>query len=110
MNVGLLNERITIQRNATVVDEIGNHTNDWAEYYSCACTVGGESYRTSETEVAAQTVDHSDISFTVRSCRLTDAVGTDKFRIIFYDKEYNIISIDHMNYKKKCIKFRCRKV
>ena len=110
MNVGLLNERIQIQRNVTVVDEIGNHSNDWVEYYNCACTVGGESYRIAEAEAAAQTVDHSDISFTVRSCRLTDAVETDKFRIIFKDKEYNIVSIDHLNYKKKCIKFRCKKV
>ncbi len=110
MNIGLMNERLVIQRNATVVDEIGNHTNDWVEYYSCACTISGESYRDAEQEVAAKTVDHSDISFTVRSCRLTDALETDKFRIIFHDKEYNIISIDHMNYKKKCIKFRCRKV
>jgi hypothetical protein len=28
---------------------------------------------------------------------------------MFKNEIYDIIAIDHMNYKKKCIKFRCRK-
>ena len=107
MNVALLNERIVIQKNTVVTDAIGNHKKIWADYYTCACTVGGESG--SEKTAAAQVVDHSEISFTVRSCALSDAVTMDGFRIRFHEMSYNIVSIDHMNYRHKCIKFRCKR-
>ncbi len=31
-------------------------------------------------------------------------------RILFRDQVYDIVSVDHLNYKKKCLKFTCRKV
>ncbi len=107
MNVALLNERIELQKNTVVSDAIGNRKNTWAPYFECACTVGGESGR--EKDAAAQTVEQVDITFTVRSCTLTDAVKSELFRIVFKGDTYNIVSIDHMNYKHKCLKFRCRK-
>lgn len=108
MNVALLNVRITLKRHVVTVDAIGNHKNGWEDYYSCAATVGGEYGQ--EKEAAAQTVDHGDITFTVRSCALADAVKSDEFRILFNGDLYDIFSIDHMNYKHKSIKYRCRKV
>ena len=33
MNIGLLNKRIMIQQNEVLTDEIGNHRNDWTDYY-----------------------------------------------------------------------------
>lgn len=107
MNVALMNERIELQKNTVVSDAIGNRKNTWAPYFECACTVGGESGR--EKDIAAQTVEQVEITFTVRSCTLTDAVKSDLFRIQFHGNIYNIISVDHMNYKHKCLKFRCRK-
>ena len=108
MNVALLNVRISLLKHTVITDEIGNHTNSWEDYYSCAATVGGEYGQ--EKEAAAQTVDHGDITFTVRSCEKADAVKSDEFRILFDGDFYDIFSIDHMNYKHKCIKYRCRKV
>ena len=108
MNIGLMYGRIRIQRNVIVVDEIGNHSNAWQEYYECACSISGE--YGSEKDTAGMTVEHSDIAFTVRYCRLADEVNTDKFRIIFNGTEYDIVSIDHMNYKHKSIKYRCKRV
>jgi len=107
MNIALLNERIEIQKATVVSDNIGNRKNTWGPYFECACTVGGESGK--EAAVAAQTVDQVDITFTVRSCTLTDAVSSGMFRIVFNGDTYNIVSVDHMNYKHKCLKFRCRK-
>ncbi len=108
MNVALMNERVTFQKNTVVSDNIGNRTNTWEDYYSCACTVSGESGQ--EKEAAAQTVDHPDIAFTVRYANIVSAITTDGFRIVFRNCIYNIVSIDHMNYKKKSLKFRCKKV
>ena len=35
MEIAKMNERITFEKNTTVVDKIGNHVNTWAEYFSC---------------------------------------------------------------------------
>lgn len=107
MNIALMNVRITVQKAVVASDAIGNRKNIWKDYYSCAATAGGESGL--EKEAAAQTVDHSDVTFTVRSCMLTNAVTSDEFRILFDGGIYDILSVNHMNYKHKCVKYRCRK-
>ena len=110
MEIALLNQRITFQRNSVLTDPIGNHRNSWNDDFSCYATVGGESGRSGkETAVAGTTVENTDISFTVRWCALAATVSTTGYRIMFKNEIYDIVSIDHMNYKKKCIKFRCRK-
>ena len=110
MEISLLNQRITFQRNTILTDYIGNHTGSWNDEFSCFATVGGESGRNGkETAVAGATVEDADCTFTVRWCVQTANVGTTSHRIIFKDEIYNIVAVDHMNYKKKCIKFRCRK-
>lgn len=108
MDVALLNVKIVFQKNEVVVDAIGNHKNQWADYYSCHATVSGEGG--SEKAVSGLIVEDSEISFTVRFCSKTATVTEDGFRISFNGELYNIVSIDHMNYKKKALKFKCEKV
>lgn len=43
MEIGKLNQRITILENRTVVDEIGNHTSKWDEVFSCWAKVSVKS-------------------------------------------------------------------
>ena len=70
MDIALLNVKITVQKNETVVDAIGNHKNAWTDYHTCFATVSGEGG--SEKSVAGLIVDDSDISFTyIISCLLT---------------------------------------
>lgn len=108
MEISLLNVRITFEKNAVVTDEIGNHTNEWSEFYSCMATVGGEGGK--ESFVASETVDDTDLTFTVRFCRKVSEIDNLNFRIRFCDEIYNIQSVDHMNYKRKSVKFKCQKV
>lgn len=108
MDIALLNVRITFQKGTVAADAIGNRTNGWEDYYSCHATVSGEGG--SEKAVAGQTVEDTDLAFTVRCCRKAAAVTTDGFRILFDGGIYNILSIDHMSYKRKALKFRCQKV
>jgi SPP1 family predicted phage head-tail adaptor len=108
MDIALLNVKITILKNETVVDAIGNHKNEWTDYYNCFATVSGEGG--SEKSVAGIIVDDSDLSFTVRYCRKLTDIDAAKFRIVFGTDLYNIVSVDHMNYKKKSLKFKCEKV
>lgn len=108
MEVALLNVRVTFQKNIVVVDAIGNHKNEWTDEYSCYATVSGEGG--SETQTAGITVDNADLAFTVRYCKKTAGITTDGYRVLFGGEIYNILSIDHMNYKRKAIKLRCEKV
>ncbi len=108
MEVSLLNVKITFQKNTVLVDAIGNHRNTWADYYSCHATVSGEGG--SEKAVAGLIVEDSDLAFTVRYCRKAAEITMDGYRVVFGDALYNIVSIDHMNYKKKALKFKCEKV
>ncbi len=108
MDVALLNVKIVFQKNEVVVDAIGNHKNEWADYYSCHATVSGEGG--SEKAVAGLIVEDSDLAFTVRYCKKAAEVTADRYRIKFGDALYNIVFIDHMNYKKKSLKFKCEKV
>lgn len=108
MKVSLMNEKILFQKSVVQVDEIGNRKNGWEDYFSCFATIGGEGG--SEKSVAGHTVDELGITFTVRYCKKAAAVCSDQYRILFREELYNIISVDHMNFRKKSLKFRCEKV
>lgn len=107
MNVALMNLRIIFQKNEVVTDAIGNHTNEWKDYYSCFATISSESG--SETSDAGQTLPQSNGAFTVRYCKETAAIKSDQFRIKLGDELYDITSIDHQNNKRKSLKFWVRK-
>lgn len=50
------------------------------------------------------------MTVTVRYCKKTAGIRSVTHRILFRDQVYDIVSVDHLNYKKKCLKFTCRKV
>ena len=111
MKVALLNERVTFFKNTVVTDEVGNHTNEWDEYFSCYATIGGEGLASSkEEEVAGTTVEDVAMTVTVRYCAKMAVITSTGFRILFKGDFYDIVNVDHMNFKKKCLKFSCRKV
>ena len=62
-----------------------------------------------EKAAAGLTVVDSDIAFTIRFCKRAAEVTADGFRILFGGEIYNIVAVDHMNYRKKALKFRCEK-
>lgn len=107
MNVALLNVRITIQKEAVSVDSVGNHKNTWTDYFCCAATVSGES--NSEAEEAGTTVDDTNADFTVRYSSETSVIDPTQYRVLFSGQIYDILSVDHMNYKRKAVKLKCRK-
>lgn len=50
------------------------------------------------------------IDFTIRWCRQSAAITSTSYRVQFQDELYDILSVDHMNFKRKGIKLHCRKV
>ena len=110
MDIGLLNEKVTFQKNVVSVDAIGNHRNVWEDFYSCFATIGGESgMGAKEKEAAGTTVDDSTMTVTVRYCQKASEIASVTHRLLFHGEIYDLIGVDHMNFKKKCLKFSCRK-
>lgn len=107
MDIAALNIKIMFQKQETAVDAIGNHLNQWRDYYACSATASGEGG--TESAVAGVTVDKADISFTVRCCRAASAVTVSGYRILFQGEVYNILAIDHLRFKRKALKFKCEK-
>lgn len=107
MDIALLNVRITVQKNSVVVDSIGNHKNVWADWYSCYATVSGES--PSESTDAGVIVDNSKLDFTLRWCGKVSEMTSTGFRVMYNDEIYDILGIDHMNFRKKSVKVKCQR-
>lgn len=108
MKVALLNEKILIQRTVVTSDAIGNRKNSWEDYFSCFVTISGENGN--EQLEAGQNLDRVNISFAVRWCVALSDIDSTGYRIVFHGDIYNILAVDHMNYKKKSLKFKCQKV
>ena len=108
MDVSLLNVKITFQEAVVEPDEIGNRINTWKDYYTCHATVSGENG--SEQNTAGQTVEEGKVDFTIRYCKKAAGIDSTGFRILFQGEFYDILGVDHKNYKKKCLKYSCRKV
>ena len=112
MDIAALNETIIIQKNEVVIDEVGNRTRDWTDYYECHATVSSQAsggQNGSLNDDAGISVDVSELLFTIRYCQRAASIDIETCRVIFRDEIYDILSIDKMNYKKKSLKLRCRK-
>jgi len=52
---------------------------------------------------------HPSVKFSVRYCEKISSVISTKYRIIFRNEIYDIVSGDHFSYTKKYLKFKRRK-
>lgn len=111
MDAALLNEKVIFQKNEVFVDDVGNHRNAWTDYYACFATIGGEGLASSkEEETAGMTVEDVRMTLTVRYCRKVVDIVSTGYRLLFRREIYDIVNVDHMNFKKHSLKFTCRKV
>ena len=108
MNIALMNVRVEVQKNTVTTDKYGNHSNAWEPYLSCYATVSGETPK-EETD-AGLTVEDSKTDFTIRFCRAASAITSTGYRVIFDGETYDILGVNHMNFKNKGIKLLCQKV
>ena len=110
MDVAALRSKVTFQKNETVTDKYGNHKNAWTDYYTCFVAIGGEGLASSREEQAAgTTVENFSMTVTVRYCRKAAGINSTGYRVMFMGELYNIVNIDHMNFRKRSLKFTCRK-
>ena len=108
MNIAAMNVRIRFQKNSVVTDEIGNHTNEWVDYFSCYATVSDKT--ADETDAVGQIVTKERMDFTVRYCKETKIITSKNYRIILGGRIYNITSVDDMAFRHKSMKFHAELV
>lgn len=102
MNIAKLSERIMVQKVSTVIDDNANHRAAWTDYYSCAAYV--YTYQQSERNTAGLTIPYGTTEFTVRYCSELAGMTSNKYRIVFRGRNYDIESVDFMNYGFESIK------
>ena len=102
MEIGNLNQRITILEHRTVIDEISNHITKWEETFSLWSKVAVKT--ASETTDAGVTKEIQKLEFLVRQSPATLNINSTNFRILFRNNIYNVTGItplyDHNNYMK----------
>lgn len=95
MEIGRLNQRITILENRTVVDEIGNHISKWDEAFSCwaEAFIPNTVTASSESTESGVTKETQTMQFLIRQNSYTINLSTTLHRILFRGIEYNITGI-----------------
>ena len=91
MEIGKLNQRITILESRTIIDEIGNHTSKWDEIFSCWTCVSVQSSK--ESEAAGVTKETQVLKFLIRQNSATSLISTTANRLAFRGTIYDIESI-----------------
>ena len=95
MEIGKLNQRITILENTTRIDNIGNHKAQQDEIFSCwACVSMRNSMNTSaEQTEAGVTKEVQTLQFMIRQNSETLKISTTANCISFHGVIYNITGI-----------------
>ena len=91
MDFSRMNQRITFLENRTVIDEIGNHTSQWDEVYSCWASVTVKS--SAETTNTGVTKEIQSLSFGVRQCAFIRCVNPTTHKVLFRGSVYDIKSV-----------------
>jgi len=103
MNIAGMRVRITIQKNETKVDSVGNHTSGWTDYFTCWATASNQTG--TEDDAAGHTVEEDRMDFTVRYSSETAAVTSKGYRILLLGRIYNIDHVDDMGFRHNSRKF-----
>lgn len=104
MNAGAYREPVLIEKSGFSEDDIGNQEQVWTEYYRGYAYMNNLSG--SEYWEAAQTQSQNTVMFILRYHPLFDEMNTREYRLVHRGKEYNITSIDNMQYKNETVKIR----
>lgn len=107
MNIALLNQKITIQKEERVVDEIGNQNQAWVDFITRFATISGQNQV--EINENGALWDENKIDFTIRYSKNALLIDSKSYRVIFQNEVYDILGIDYQNFKKKSLKIKCVK-
>ena len=104
--ISRMNERITIQRSGTAIDRYQNHSNTWADHYSCYAHAS--TYGKDETG-SKITTEERQVTFEVRYCSELKDISSTGYRVLFHGEVYDIEAVDMMDYQKRRIRLKCKR-
>lgn len=104
MNAGAYREPITIEKSGYTEDDIGNQIPGWEIYYKGYAYMNNLSGK--EYWEAAQTQAENTVIFIMRYHTKLGSMNTKEYRLIHHGKEYNIVSIDNVQYGNETVKMR----
>ena len=91
MEIGKLNQRITILEKSVKVDSIGNHKAQWDEAFSCWAAVSVKN--SAENSDNGTTKEVQTLQFMIRQNTMTMGISTTANRILFRGVIYDIDGI-----------------
>ena len=100
------NVRITFQKNTVSSDQYQNRVRTWEDYFSCYAYASTYEAKESGDVVPAE---ERSITFETRYCPELAVVTATGYRIVFHEEQYDILSVDPMNYQNQAIRFSCRR-
>ena len=100
------NARITFQKRTVTTDKYKNHVSSWEDYFTCWAYANTYSANETGEEV---TYEEKSVTFETRHCPELAAVSSVGYRIIFGGEQYEIQSVDPMNYQNQSIRFTCQR-
>lgn len=104
MNAGAYRQPIEVRKSSFEEDDIGNQKKVWTKYFKGYAYMNNLSG--SEYWEAAQTQAQNTVMFIMRYHPLLEAMNTKEYCLVHRGKEYNITSIDNVQYKNEIIKIR----
>ncbi len=100
------NVRITFQQNEVYSDRYKNRLQQWTDYFTCSAYASTYSEKEDGEAVISE---EKSITFETRYCPELASVTSTGYRIVFNNENYNIQSVDMMNYQHRSIRFVCRR-
>lgn len=91
MEIGKLNQRITILEHRTKIDNIGNHKSQWDEVFSCWAAVSVKN--SVENSDNGTTKEVQTLQFMIRQNMITMGISATANRISFRGVIYDIVGI-----------------
>lgn len=107
MDISKLRSRITIQQAVVQKDAIGNHTNAWEDFWSCAVYANLASGK--EYGAAGQTLGSDILVFEIRWCERLRDLNSTRFRILLGGAIYNIICVDDVQFRHEKLKLTAQR-
>ncbi|MDT8718987.1 phage head closure protein [Clostridium sp. 19966] len=107
LNINGFNQRINIQKRNIIKDK-GVPIDTWDDYYTCWCSVnslyGTELYKALEIQL------QNIMQFTVRYTKALDNLNTKEYRVVWSNRNFNIIAVDYFSYNKEKIVIKAQEV
>lgn len=123
LNVASMKERIKIEKLTSTVDSRGNPVETWTEIYTCwanaATPTGSEVYTRHNRASASDGYDSAEfygarmplyenkVRFTIRYTSKLKNLDTSKHRVIWNEREYNLLGVDNIYAKNEKLILTC---